>query len=156
MPQNLTNEKSILVQVMAWCRQAASHCLSQCWPRSMSLYGNTKWVSLQKVHKYKIEASCKIRVVHPWHENHNDDQLQILYLSPVFFIQCSHQLSITHHRYCTLTETRLWNLILWNIPSRYELVIWGRPCSDGILDSTDSYPQEVVQTDRSWKWICCS
>ena len=24
--------KSTLVQVMAWCRQAASHCLSQCWP----------------------------------------------------------------------------------------------------------------------------
>ena len=27
---------------MAWCcRQAASHCLSKCWPRSMSLYGIT-------------------------------------------------------------------------------------------------------------------
>ena len=25
MPQNLTNDKSILVQVMAWCRQATSH-----------------------------------------------------------------------------------------------------------------------------------
>ena len=30
------NEKSTLVQVMAWCRQATSHYLSQCWPRSMS------------------------------------------------------------------------------------------------------------------------
>ena len=27
--------KSTLVQVMAWCRQATSHYLSQCWPRSM-------------------------------------------------------------------------------------------------------------------------
>ena len=31
--------KSTLVQVMAWCRQATSHYLSQCWPRSMFPYG---------------------------------------------------------------------------------------------------------------------
>ena len=36
MPQALTDDKSTLVQVMAWCRQATSHYLSQCWPRSMS------------------------------------------------------------------------------------------------------------------------
>ena len=36
MPQDLADDKSTLVQVMAWCRQAASHYLSQCWPRSMS------------------------------------------------------------------------------------------------------------------------
>ena len=32
MPQNLPNEESALVQVMAWCCQATSHYLSQCWP----------------------------------------------------------------------------------------------------------------------------
>ena len=33
MPQDLTDDKSTLVQVMAWCRQATSHYLSQCrWP----------------------------------------------------------------------------------------------------------------------------
>ena len=36
MPQNLTNEKSTLIQVMAWCRQAASQYLSQLWHRSLS------------------------------------------------------------------------------------------------------------------------
>ena len=36
MALDLTNDKSTLVQVMAWCRQATSHYLSQCWPRSMS------------------------------------------------------------------------------------------------------------------------
>ena len=32
---------------MAWCRQATSHYLSQCWPRSLSAYGITKlqWVN---------------------------------------------------------------------------------------------------------------
>ena len=31
---------------MAWCRQATSHYLSQCWPRSLSPYGVTRpqWV----------------------------------------------------------------------------------------------------------------
>ena len=32
----LTDYKSTLVQVMAWCPQATSHYLHQCWPRSMS------------------------------------------------------------------------------------------------------------------------
>ena len=47
MPLVLTDDKSTLVQVMAWCRQATSHYLSQCWPRSLSPYGVTRpqWVS---------------------------------------------------------------------------------------------------------------
>ena len=32
----ISQHKSTLVQVMAWCHQASSHYLSQCWPRSMS------------------------------------------------------------------------------------------------------------------------
>ena len=39
MPRNITDDKSTLIQVMAWCHQATSHYLSQCWPRSMSPYG---------------------------------------------------------------------------------------------------------------------
>ena len=42
-------DKSALVQVMAWCCQAPSHCPSQWWPRSMSLkYGVTgpQWVKV--------------------------------------------------------------------------------------------------------------
>ena len=47
IPQNSIDDKSTLVQVMAWCRQATSHYLSQCWPRSMSPYGVTRpqWVN---------------------------------------------------------------------------------------------------------------
>ena len=32
-PHDLTDDKSTLVQVMAWCCQVTSHYLSQCWPR---------------------------------------------------------------------------------------------------------------------------
>ena len=38
MSLDYTYNKSTLVQVMAWCRQATSHYLSQCWPRSLSPY----------------------------------------------------------------------------------------------------------------------
>ena len=46
MPHDLTEHKSTLVQVMAWCRKATSHYLSQCWPRPMSPYGVSRpqWV----------------------------------------------------------------------------------------------------------------
>ena len=37
---DFAGEKSTLVQVMAWCRQVASHYLSQCWPRSMSQWSH--------------------------------------------------------------------------------------------------------------------
>ena len=41
MPQNLTNEKSTLAQVMACCLMSQSYYLGQSLPRSMSLYGIT-------------------------------------------------------------------------------------------------------------------
>ena len=41
-PQNLSNVKSTLVQVMAWCHQATSHYLNQCCPRSLTSYGVTR------------------------------------------------------------------------------------------------------------------
>ena len=36
---HLIDDKSKLVQVMAWCRQATSHYQNQCWRRSMLSYG---------------------------------------------------------------------------------------------------------------------
>ena len=50
MPQNTIGDRSMLVQVMAWCRQATSHYLSQCWLRSMSPYCITRpqWIKMLK------------------------------------------------------------------------------------------------------------
>ena len=60
MPLDLTDDMSTLVQVMAWFHQAASHYLSQCWPRSLSPHGVTKplWV------KIKHHCSSKISGVY--------------------------------------------------------------------------------------------
>ena len=48
MSLDFTDDQSTLVPVMAWCRQATSHYLSQCWPRSLSQYGVTRpqWLTL--------------------------------------------------------------------------------------------------------------
>ena len=47
MPQDFTDDKSTLVQVMAWCHQATSHYLDQCWLRSILPYGvaRPQWVN---------------------------------------------------------------------------------------------------------------
>ena len=42
MSADLTNDKSIVVQVIARCHQATSHYLNQYWPSSMSPYGVTR------------------------------------------------------------------------------------------------------------------
>ena len=42
MTLDITDDKPILVQVMAWCHQTLSHYLNKCWPRSMSPYGITR------------------------------------------------------------------------------------------------------------------
>ena len=44
---DLSDDKSTLVQVMAWCRQATSHYLSQFWPSSLPPCGVTRpqWVN---------------------------------------------------------------------------------------------------------------
>ena len=69
MTQNFTDDKSPLVQVMAWCRQTTSHFLSQCWPRtcrhmvslghnevSLYIYGNQSTIQ-QKMPSYLCRRS---------------------------------------------------------------------------------------------------
>ena len=45
---DLSDDNSTLVQVMAWCHQATSQYLNQCWPRSLPPYGITRpqWVKI--------------------------------------------------------------------------------------------------------------
>ena len=55
MKLHLTDDKSTLVQVMAWCRQATGHYLSQCWPKSAHAYGVTRsqWVNWSKQRNWR-------------------------------------------------------------------------------------------------------
>ena len=51
MPLDLTDDKSTLVQVMAWCHQATNHYMIQCWLRSLLLYDVTRpqWVKWRAI-----------------------------------------------------------------------------------------------------------
>ena len=67
---DLTADKSTLVQVMAWCHEATSHYLSQCWPISMSPYDVTRpqWVKGEKFSEYIKGKPSQISgsICHPW------------------------------------------------------------------------------------------
>ena len=69
MPLDLTDDKSTLVQVMAWCHQATSHYLSQCWPRSLPPYDFTRpqWVNflVLKLECFKRTRSILLLLM-PW------------------------------------------------------------------------------------------
>ena len=47
MPPDGTDDKSTVVQAMAWCHQTTGHYLKQCWPCFMTLSGITRgqWVN---------------------------------------------------------------------------------------------------------------
>ena len=71
MPRDLTDDKSTLVQVMAWCRQATSHFVSQFWLSSLSPYGvaRPQWVKVTcKSHvlvqlAWYLTVSAKILII---------------------------------------------------------------------------------------------
>ena len=46
IPQKTFDDKSTLIQVMAWCHQAPSHYLNQCWPKSLMPNGMTQYNAL--------------------------------------------------------------------------------------------------------------
>ena len=63
MSLDFTDDQSTLIEVMAWCRQATSHYLKQCWPRYLPPYAVTRpqWVNesiVQKFHLYCCALSC--------------------------------------------------------------------------------------------------
>ena len=61
MSLDLIDDKSTMVQVMAWCSEATSHYLSQCWLRSMLPYGSVnrpQWVKCQCLFDAMTSNSC--------------------------------------------------------------------------------------------------
>ena len=80
MPQDLTDDKSTLVQVMAWCRLATSHYLNQCWPRFPMPYGVTRpqWVKTHVLWNSRFGSELFICCCHhllSW--GHNFSSMQI-------------------------------------------------------------------------------
>ena len=104
--QDLTDDKSTLDQVMAWCRQAASHHLSQCWPRSLSPYGVTRpqWVKAHHLHvSYNQFPGCwwpgVVKPCITW--PNNDIWINSLWSVDAMWCQCSWP-SLVHVMACFL------------------------------------------------------
>ena len=105
--QDFTYDKSTLVQVMAWCRQATSHYLSQCCPRSLSPYGVTrpKWVkdTPELNVKYKIYRESLIDWIvfawRRWHVLQNISAFRVFWEFRIWPVLCLLLLSrcIWHH-----------------------------------------------------------
>ena len=69
MSLDLNDDKATLVQVMAWCYQATSHYLSQCWPRFMLSYAVTS-------HNELTDTRSIPYMLMPWfHVNIHDKHL---------------------------------------------------------------------------------
>ena len=60
MSLDFSDNKSALVQVMAWCRQATSHYLNQCWRSSPTPYGVTR---LQWVKRFSLESAASFSII---------------------------------------------------------------------------------------------
>ena len=60
-----SDDKSTLNQVMAWCRQATSHYLNQCWPRSLPPYGviRPQCVNWAQVIWIYIQPTCPVYLI---------------------------------------------------------------------------------------------
>ena len=82
MPQNLSDDKSTLVQVMAWCRQAPSHYLSQWCPKSLSPYGVTRpqWVNKRGLNVLNAWGLKKCRYFHTtcWNIDYGINYLEFI------------------------------------------------------------------------------
>ena len=72
MTLGLTDDKSTLVQVMAWCRQATSHYPSQGWPSSMWPCGviRPQWVKISKQFVPKANKKWSLVSIYIYHLTH--------------------------------------------------------------------------------------
>ena len=86
MPQDLTDDKSILVQVMAWCCQATSHYLSQCWLSFFPPYAVTRPQWVKTLHVTDVHYQDQ------WNINHGNTRI-ILCMHPANETQCYNVMS---------------------------------------------------------------
>ena len=126
---DFTDDKAKLVQVMAWCRQATSHCLNQCCPRSPTPYGVTRpqWVNpINMVFRF---GNNKTDII-GWCVE--DDFKAQLYISVMLFVLVW-RLSYYHlpdhsaagiDQSTDCTSARHLNILLYKVNGKYDRVIY--------------------------------
>ena len=164
MPQDRTDYKSTLVQVMDWWRQATSHYLNQCWPRSPMPYGVTRpqWVKNASFMIAHPNAQCRTLILTDLlnsfnslrtrrNRRHFADIFKCIFLNENAWI--SHKFSL---KFVPKVLTN-------NIPALVQIMSWCRrddkPLSEPMMFSllsiyTDAYRD--CKSRRHISWHCTS
>ena len=106
MPKNFTYEKSALILVMACCRQATTHYLSQCSPWPLSSYGvnRAQWVN--------VIGQCTVRkssclCTHNGNTNNSHYRPSKQWISPIYRKVSNIRRTKSHHLKDSRTVLRL-------------------------------------------------
>ena len=101
MSLHLSDDKSTLVQVMAWCHQASGHYLRQCRPRSMLSYqshGN-EWIALERITDWSKPCFSNsqthagflsLPILWSWHHREKRVHLFLTLEAAISLLPCSH------------------------------------------------------------------
>ena len=132
--QGLTDDKSTLVQVMAWCRQAIGHYLNQCWPRSMSPYGVTRPQCLPFIAWTRSACLIAGRMILQWRHHGVWNKLQLKCLCNILTIatKITQKLRIPGHMWGETTDDSKESVsISWNTIITYDLIAWTNTAESG-------------------------
>ena len=111
MPLDLTDDKSTLVQLMAWCRQAPNDYLSQCWPRCMSPYGVTRPQS--------VNDALRIRgLFHDRFFHSNSNSMEISFFSYPHFSEAIAMKFYPRHDGCAVVAG-VYFVAIWHLGLHY-------------------------------------
>ena len=123
---------------MAWCHQATSHNLSQCWPSSVSPYGITRpqWVNLYEKHQPNSINSLRPR---PNRRHFADDIFKYIFENENELI--SPRISLK-----SVPEIRI-----NNIPALVQIMAWRRPGDKPLSEPIMvSLPTHICVTRPQW------
>ena len=119
MQQNAIDDKSTLIQVMAWCHQATYRYLSQWWPISLSSYCDAIWQHIPVSTLVQVMACC---LMASW-SVHYLDQCWLL-------ITCLVRFCGIHMWAILLQVLKLLQCILYNEFENYSFKITSTSSSD--------------------------
>ena len=123
---DVTDDQSTLVQVMAWCRQATSHYLNQCWPRSLSPYGVTRpqWVNSMERKCLPIFAAFLYVHIHNYHSFFNYFPQKWFFLWVSVLLYFLNVFSTTKKSFISHNSPVCNNVLYWIILHKVLLNIW--------------------------------
>ena len=158
MSLDFTDDQSALAQVMAWCHQATSHYLNQCWSRSLSPYGVTRpqcyimVTDLTHCGRDKMTPVLQMTFSNAFKENRISNKIELKYVAwcvidnmyPLVQIMASHLIGSSHY------------LIKWWPSSPTDIYItqpqWVNQKFDESLKITEASRAELFCF--RWKIIC--